>query len=145
MIDKFKIQFVKGLEGLKTEISLFQKEEDLWKTAPGISNSAGNLALHLIGNLNHFIGSQIGNTGYVRERDKEFSDKNVPIETILANIEKTIMMIENSFKNLNGETLKTLLKLNSAGELKTGVEVLLHLLFHFSYHLGQINYCRRLI
>ncbi len=145
MIDKFKNSFIKGLESLKTEISSFQKEESMWKLAPGISNSAGNLALHLVGNLNHFIGAQIGNTGYVRERDLEFSDKNVPRETILGSIEKTIGMIENSFKNLNDETLKTLLKLNTAGELKTGIEVLLHLLSHFNYHLGQINYCRRML
>jgi Protein of unknown function (DUF1572) len=144
MINHFKNQFVKGLESLKTEINLFETEEQLWVAKNGISNSAGNLALHLIGNLNHFIGAQVGNTGYVRERDKEFSDKNVPRATILGHIDNTIQMIENSFRNLNDETLKSLLKLNTAGELKTGVEVLLHLLAHLHYHIGQINYYRRL-
>lgn len=144
MIDKFKNSFVKGLESLKTEISLFQKEEDLWKPGPGISNSAGNLTLHLIGNLNHFIGAQLGKTGYIREREKEFSDKNIPAAELIFKIEATIKMINITFEQLTESTLKNAFPLNTLGENKTVDEALLILLAHLNYHLGQINYCRRL-
>src|SRR5476651_1681978 len=73
---------------LRSEINSFKDEANMWKTTNGISNSAGNLALHLIGNLNHFIGATLGNTGYVRKRDEEFSRKDVPREQVIAELDK---------------------------------------------------------
>ncbi|HEY5407636.1 MAG TPA: hypothetical protein VIJ92_11120 [Ginsengibacter sp.] len=70
--------FERDINKLIEEINLYKNEEDIWKIKEGISNSSGNLTLHLLGNLNHFIGATLGNTGYVRERDKEFSLKNIP-------------------------------------------------------------------
>ena len=68
---------------------LYKNEEDVWKIKEGISNSAGNLTLHLLGNLNHFIGATLGNTGYVRERDKEFSLKNIPRIQLVEDLKKS--------------------------------------------------------
>ena len=145
MIEQLKLQFVKGLESLKTELTLFKNENDLWVSKDGISNTAGNLALHLIGNINHFIGAQIGNNGFIREREKEFNDKNISVKVILENIDKTIQVVEKSFSGLTEENLHKLKNVNAAGEEKTGLVFLLHLIAHFNYHLGQINYYRRII
>jgi hypothetical protein len=70
--------YLSNLTKLKEELSAFKNETDLWHTQGDVKNSPGNLALHLTGNLKHFIGAQLGNTGYVRNRDKEFADKNIP-------------------------------------------------------------------
>jgi hypothetical protein len=97
--------FERDLNKLKEEINLYKEESNLWKIEKNISNSAGNLALHLIGNLNHFIGAVLGNTGYVRERDKEFSSVNIPRELIIQNIDATIIMVKNVLLNLSDEAL----------------------------------------
>jgi hypothetical protein len=97
--------FERDLNKLKEEINLYKEESNLWKIEKNISNSAGNLALHLIGNLHHFIGAVLGNTGYVREREKEFSAVNIPRELIIQNIDATIIMVKNVLLNLSDEAL----------------------------------------
>lgn len=79
---------------LSKEIGLYKEEQKIWITEQQIANSAGNLCLHLVGNLNGFIGTVIGNTGYIRERDREFSEKNVPRETLLRLVAGTATMID---------------------------------------------------
>ena len=137
--------FERDLGKLKEEISLYTNENNLWKTEKQISNSGGNLALHLIGNLNHFIGATLGNTGYVRERDKEFSDKNIPVQKILNNIDATIIVVKNTLSNLTAEDFEKVFPLEKHGQIVKTDFMLLHLLAHLEYHLGQINYHRRLI
>jgi uncharacterized damage-inducible protein DinB len=136
--------FQRELERLKVEIALFSNEEDLWKIRDGISNTAGNLALHLVGNLNHFIGATLGDTGYVRERELEFSNKNVPAPVIIDDIDKTMGMVKNVLSNLSDEDLEKDYPLEkSFGKVSTAY-LLIHLITHLNYHLGQINYYRRL-
>ena len=136
--------FERDLGKLKEEISLYTDENNLWKTEKQISNSGGNLALHLIGNLNHFIGATLGNTGYVRERDNEFSDKNIPVQKILDNIDATIIVVKNTLSNLTAEDFEKVFPLEKHGQIVKTDFMLLHLLAHLEYHLGQINYHRRL-
>lgn len=140
----FKNHFVQHLQSLTKEVRAYEREEDLWILKPGISNSAGTLTLHLVGNLNHFIGAQLGQTGYVRQREKEFSDRNVPRTELLAMLEKTQSMLEKTFDAMGAGTLEKVFPLSNFGENKTVHEVLLILLAHFNYHLGQVNYHRRL-
>ncbi len=80
MIETLSQLFLRDLEKLKTEISSFKDEKKIWEISGEIKNSAGNLCLHLCGNLQHFIGAVLGNSGYIRNRDAEFSRKNVPIQ-----------------------------------------------------------------
>jgi hypothetical protein len=146
MIKKALLEiFERDLGKLKEEISLYTNENNLWKTEKQISNSAGNLALHLIGNLNHFIGATLGNTGYVRERDKEFSDKNIPVQNILDSIDATIVVVKNTLNHLSIEDFEKVFPLEKHGQIVKTDFMLLHLLAHLEYHLGQINYHRRLI
>ncbi len=106
IIESLKTLYSRDLNKLKEEIEAYQKEETLWITDKNISNSAGNLCLHLVGNLNHFIGAQLGNTGYVRERDLEFSLKNVPRAELIEKVEATEIMINTVLSQLTEEDLK---------------------------------------
>ena len=138
--------FERDLTRLKEEISLYVDESKIWAVKREIKNSAGNLALHLLGNLNHFIGAILGNSGYVRNRDAEFSDKNVPRAEIISNIDKTIGVIKSTLSKISDEDLK---KDYPVKVLKDKVTMrteffLIHLSGHLNYHLGQINYHRRL-
>ena len=88
--------YKRDLIALKNEITAFEKESDLWKLSGTVNNSPGNLCLHLIGNLNHFFGSTLGNSEYVRNRDAEFADKNISKADLLKSIDETMVVIENS-------------------------------------------------
>ena len=145
MIETLQILFKRDLLKLKTEIESYQSEENIWKISQHISNSAGNLCLHLIGNLNHFIGAITGKTGYIRNRDAEFSLKAVPRTQLTEMIDNTILVIENTLNNLNEDDLKKEYPL-VVFEGKMSTEFFFtHLTAHLSYHLGQINYHRRLL
>ena len=137
--------FKRDLTKLKEEIQLYNKESNLWITDKLISNSAGNLALHLVGNLNHFIGTALGNTGYVRQRDLEFSLKNISVEELIKQINDTIMVVENTLSSLTQSDLDKEYEKNPFKEKMTTEYFLLHLSMHMAYHLGQVNYHRRLL
>ena len=137
--------FERDLQKLKTEINLYKNEDNLWVVKEGISNSAGNLCLHLLGNLNHFIGAALGNTGYIRHRDDEFSLKNVLRQDLILNIENCILIVNVALKSLSEEDLTKDFPFEKHGSIVSNTHMLLHLFGHLSYHLGQINYHRRLI
>jgi len=137
--------FERDLQKLITEINLYRDEDNLWLVKEGISNSAGNLCLHLVGNLNHFIGATLGDTGYVRYRDDEFSLKNIPRQDLLINIENCILIVKNTLAKLSAEDLQKDFPLEKHGETVSTTHMLVHLFGHLSYHLGQLNYHRRLL
>ncbi|MDR4955058.1 DinB family protein [Chryseobacterium sp. ES2] len=137
--------FNRDLNKLKTEIEAYQNEENLWKTDKNISNSAGNLTLHLVGNINHFIGAQLGNTGYIRHRELEFSLKDVPRAELIEKVQATIAMIDSVLPQLSEEDLKKEYPLIVFESKMTTDYFLIHLVAHLDYHLGQINYHRRLL
>lgn len=137
--------FERDLNKLKDEISLYKDENSLWILKNGISNSAGNLCLHLLGNLNHFIGATLGNTSYVRNRENEFTAKNIPVKDLLNNIDSTIEVIKETLAKLSAEDFEKDFPLEKHGKTVKTDFMLLHLITHFNYHLGQINYHRRLL
>jgi uncharacterized damage-inducible protein DinB len=137
--------FQRDLEKLKTEISSFKDEKNIWELSGDIKNSAGNLCLHLCGNLQHFIGAVLGNSGYIRNRDAEFTRKDVPIRELVAEIELTIKVVEKTLKELEEEILQKTYPINVLGFEMTTEFFLTHLTTHLNYHLGQINYHRRLL
>lgn len=137
--------FSRELNKLKTEIEAYKDENNLWLLKEGISNCAGNLCLHLIGNLNHFIGAVLGNTGYVRERELEFSLKNVPKTELIKQIDDVINVVENTLSKLSVDDFQTIYTAHPRQKNVTTELFLMHLITHLSYHLGQINYHRRLL
>lgn len=136
---------IRDLEKLKTEIEAYKTESNIWLVPEGISNSAGNLCLHLVGNLNHFIGAVLGNTGYVRQRDLEFSLKDVPRAELVEKIEGTIAMIGEVMDKITDEQLASEFPIVVFSKGDTTGYFLGHLATHLDYHLGQINYHRRLL
>lgn len=137
--------FIRDLTKLRTEIEAYQNEETIWKTDKNISNSAGNLALHLVGNLSHFVGAVLGNSGYVRNRDLEFSLKNIPKTELIQQIEKTTETVTITLENLSAEDLEKEFPGEPLGFTMTTGYFLIHLFGHLGYHLGQINYHRRML
>jgi uncharacterized damage-inducible protein DinB len=136
---------IRDLNTLRNEISSFEKEENLWKILPGIKNPAGILCSHICGNLNHFIGAMLGNSGYIRNRDNEFTQTGISKDNLIGLIDQTVKMIHESFTVITNELLQQKYPAPFAGkEVNTGV-LLLILITHLSYHLGQINYLRRIL
>ena len=145
MLEILSDLYLRDLEILKTEITSYKKEENLWIISGEILNSGGNLCLHLCGNLQHFIGAVLGNSGYVRNRDAEFSRKDVPIRELEAGINLTIEALKKTFMELKEDDLQKIYPVNVFGYEMTTEYLLIHMATHLSYHLGQINYHRRLL
>lgn len=138
--------YTRDLNKLKTEINSYQHEEALWRTDKSISNSGGgNLCLHLVGNLKHFFGAILGDSGYVRNREEEFSLKNIPRPELIQQIEETLHVVISTLHQLSEEDLAKEYPIEPLGYTMTTEYFLIHLFGHLSYHLGQINYHRRLL
>lgn len=145
MITTITNLYERDLNKLTEEINLFTKEENLWKVKEGISNSAGNLVLHLTGNLNYFIGTLLAKNGFVREREREFSEKNIPRSILTNEIQQIIPLVKNTLPNLPEEQLKQDFPVPLGGKVYVTEDLLVFLLAHFNYHLGQVNYLRRIL
>ncbi|MBF4485166.1 MULTISPECIES: DinB family protein [unclassified Flavobacterium] len=145
LIETLKSLFNRDLNKLKAEIESYQDENKIWAVDKNISNSAGNLCLHLIGNINTYIGAEIGKTTYIRDRPLEFSLKNIPKSELITKIEETIVVVNNTFDSLTETDLEAIYpQIVFEKEMTTGF-FLVHLSTHLAYHLGQINYHRRLL
>lgn len=145
MLSELTSLFEKDLNKLMEEISSYKNESDLWKIMPGISNPGGNLTLHLIGNLNHFIGATLGSTGYVRDRDKEFLLKDISRKQLTGDLKNTLLIVTNTLAALSKDDLEKDFPIPLNNKISSTGFTLIYLLGHFDYHLGQINYHRRLI
>ncbi len=133
------------LASLRDELLAYPNEADLWKVPPGIPNSGGNIALHLVGNLRFFIGTQFGATGFVRDRDAEFSSKHVPRAEIVKDVERTADEVTRALATLDPALLEKPFPVEVGGhKIQTGL-FLQHLASHLAYHLGQIDYHRRVV
>lgn len=136
--------FERDLLTLKDEINNFKTEDNIWRKADGISNSAGTLVLHLLGNLNFTIGTQLGGTGYVRNREQEFLLTGVPRQKLIADIEEVITIVKNSLQGVSQHKLDETYPLEMFGKKSTAY-YLTHFYGHLTYHIGQINYLRRIL
>lgn len=137
--------YERDLDKLKAEIEGYSDEADLWKTADGITNSAGTLCLHLTGNLRHFFGAILGGSGYVRDRDAEFASRNVPRNEMLADIDEAKEIVLGTLAGLTEADLDKPYPVEVFGHPMTTGYFLTHLSTHFNYHLGQLNYHRRIL
>lgn len=145
LIETLKALFNRDLNKLKIEIESYQSENQLWVIDKNISNSAGNLCLHLIGNINTYIGAELGKTGYIRDRPLEFSLKDIPKSELISKIDATILVVNNALDSLTEADLEAIYpQIVFEKEMTIGY-FLVHLSTHLAYHLGQINYHRRLI
>ncbi|OOG19985.1 DinB superfamily protein [Sphingobacterium sp. CZ-UAM] len=145
LVKTLKSLFYRDLNRLKTEIASYSKEENIWIVDRSIANSAGNLCLHLIGNLQTYIGAEIGKTGYIRNREAEFALRDIPRTVLLDGIDDTIRVVDQALDKLEEDDLAAEYPILVFDEMTTTEYLLVHLTTHLTYHLGQINYHRRLL
>jgi hypothetical protein len=135
----------RDLRTLRREIETYLEEQDLWREVPGIANVGGTLALHLTGNIQHYLGTRLGGAAYVRNRPAEFARRGVPRSELLGEVDAAHVALQAA---LNAGHVTDLLadfpEVVSGARVETG-EYLIHLVAHFAYHLGQIDYHRRLV
>ena len=133
----------RDLRALRREIEAYPDEDSLWLQPAGTSNSAGTLALHLAGNVQHYLGARLGATGYVRDRPAEFARRNVPRTEVIQQIEaarQSLAAAASVGSDLPGDFPEVIGNLR----FETG-DYLIHLVSHFAFHLGQIDYHRRVV
>ena len=137
--------FDRDLQRLEEEISLYPSDEAIWRLSGEIKNTPGNLCLHLCGNLQHYIGTNLGRTSYIRNRDNEFAVKDVPKDQLIAEVQKTRQVVRETLETLKPSILENEYPEKVYDYPMTTAYFLIHLTTHLSYHLGQINYHRRIL
>jgi hypothetical protein len=146
MLNKVLAEFYeRDIGKLIEEVNLFKNEENLWRTQGSIKNSSGNLVLHIIGGLNHFFGATLAHTGYVRNRDQEFITKGVAGKELIAELEKLIPLINKTINAVTPEQMEAEFPIFFDKQGTSHRYVLTQLLLHLNYHLGQVNYLRRVL
>jgi len=135
--------YERDIHKLAEEVKLFKDEKNIWKVYGSVKNTSGNLVLHIIGGLNYFIGANLGQTGYVRNRQQEFALKGVDRATLVAQLEALIPMIHATFAGLGQEQMEGKYTIMFDDADNSTSYVLIQLLLHLNYHLGQVNYLRR--
>ena len=137
------VLFRRDLRCFIREVEAFPDDATLWRTVPGISNSAGNLALHVAGNLRSFVGAVLGGTGYQRDREQEFSRREGSRADVVAALEGAVIEVETGLKAVTEASLAAPFPMEVGGlRLVTG-RFLVHLASHLAFHLGQADYLRR--
>jgi hypothetical protein len=133
------------LQTLRRELEAYPDERQIWQEVPGLPNTAGTLALHLAGNLQHYIGARWGGTGYVRDREAEFARRGVTRAELLGEIERARAGVAAGLAAIDGRALDADYPETIAqSRIRTG-EYLMHLSVHFAYHLGQLDSHRRMV
>ncbi len=144
MIHDLKNLLLRDLASLRREVEQYPDEAALWRPLPGITNPGGNLALHVAGNLRFFIGDQLGHSGYVRDREREFSIRDLPREQLLKELDSAARAVDGVLGALDPAVLDQDFPSPMGGKRLLTRQVLLTLLAHLGYHLGQVNYHRRM-
>lgn len=142
--DDFRAVLLRDLEGLQREVAMYPDDASLWLTAEGVTNSAGNLALHIAGNIQHFIGHALGATAYRRDRDAEFGRRSGSREEIVAELGHAIAAVNDVLPRLSDAQLDATFDAHPGVSVSTR-RFLLHLCTHTAFHLGQVGYLRRML
>jgi uncharacterized damage-inducible protein DinB len=141
-----KSAYLDELEKMRDEVKKAASpltEEEFWKKPLEPGNSVGHLVLHLTGNLSHFIGAQLGKTGYVRDREKEFTNAAPPAKDVaLAGLDDAVATVRRVVEGLTAEQLAAP---HPEARLGGVMAALIHLYGHFALHRGQISYIVRLV
>jgi len=145
VVEVLRKVYNRDLLKLKQELELYKNEANIWKVEKDILNPAGNLCLHLVGNLNTYFGAVLGNTGYIRNRDLEFSQKGVSRDELIRKTQDAMHVVDKVLASMTDDQLKEEYPLLYNNEKVTSEYFLIHLATHLSYHLGQVNYHRRLL
>jgi uncharacterized damage-inducible protein DinB len=137
------VLFRRDLRCFIREVEAFPDDATLWRTVPGIRNSAGNLALHVAGNLRSFVGAVLGGTGYQRDRERELSQQEGSRADVIAALEGAVLEVETGLKALTEASLAAPFPMVVGGLQPATGRFLMHLASHLAFHLGQAGYLRR--
>ncbi|MFM8532398.1 MAG: DinB family protein [Acidimicrobiia bacterium] len=137
--------YARDLQRLIQEIQAFPDTATLWQTAPGVSNAAATLALHLEGNLREFVGRQMGQIAFKRDRPLEFSARGVEQAELIARLEAVRDSIPPVIAALTDAELAAPNSELYMGQPISRHQFLVHLNGHLNYHLGQVDYLRRFL
>lgn len=145
-IKALKELFERDLKKLKQEIELYRDDATLWKIENSIKNSGGNLCLHLVGNLKTYIGNGLAQIGYIRQRDLEFSDRNVDRSKLYELIDETMEIVNLGLSKVtDAQLIESNFPMIIWKKETSMAYTLIHIHSHLTYHLGQINYHRRIL
>jgi hypothetical protein len=140
-----RTQILRELDGFIREVEACPDDTSLWAVAPGVTNSVGNLALHVAGNLQHFVGSILGQTGYVRNREHEFACREGSRAEVVAELTRAREVVDNTLARVTQADLDKDYPEPLAGNTINTATFLVHLGAHLAFHLGQAGYLRRLV
>ncbi|NUQ21969.1 MAG: DUF664 domain-containing protein [Gemmatimonadaceae bacterium] len=133
------------LYALRRGVEAYPDDASLWRAVPGIANVGGTLVLHLCGNLQHFIGAVLGGSGYRRDREAEFSRREVSRAVLIAEIDAAIAAVARGLDATSDATLGTRYPEKVGGREVMTADMLVHSTAHLAYHLGQFDYHRRIV
>jgi hypothetical protein len=145
LLETLRILLQRELATVRRSIEAYPDEQSIWGVRPGLPNTAGTLALHLAGNLQHYFGALLGKTGYVRHRDLEFSRRDVPRKELLAGLDAAKLAIDAGMKSVTMERLSETYPEQLGGHTLTIGEVVFDMESHLAFHLGQLDYHRRVV
>ena len=145
MLQELIALYDRDLKALRKEIESYSEDARIWQLADGINNPGGNVFLHLMGNLNTFFGAVYANTAYVRDRPLEFSARDIPRTTLLKMLDEIHPIVLQVLRNFPANKLGDIYPIRIFDEEKSNGYIFIHLETHLAYHLGQINYHRRLL
>jgi hypothetical protein len=143
LLRDLRILLLRDLRAFRREIELFPDDESPWRPVPGIANSAANLALHSAGNLQYFVGSLLGDTGYRRDRDAEFGRRSGTRADLAAELGRAAADVDRVLGALLPQRLSEPFPETLRGLQASTGTILLHLSTHLAFHLGQAGYHRR--
>ena len=133
------------LRAIVRELNAYQTEDQVWALPPGLPNSGGTLALHAAGNLQHFIGAVLGGSSYVRDRDAEFQRRNVPRSELVEELQSAEASVRETLQRMDSAVLDEMYPMPVANRRLTTSDFLGHLATHLAYHVGQIDFHRRIV
>jgi hypothetical protein len=136
---------IRELEGFQREIEMFPDDDSVWAVEPGVSNAAGNLALHVAGNLRHFVGLKLGGVAYARDRGAEFSRRSGTRRELVAELSRAIDVVRDVLPGLTADQLEAPFDEAAPGAHVPMHRFLVHLCAHAAYHVGQAGYLRRIV
>jgi Protein of unknown function (DUF1572) len=145
LLENLKVIYLREIATLERELGMYPDDASVWKILPGLPNSAGTLFLHLTGSLQHFFGTVLGNTAYQRDRDAEFTKRNVSRQELSQQLEAARLAVLAGFANLTEDQLEQTFPFRYADSAFSIEITLLQFSSHLAYHLGQIDYHRRMV
>ena len=146
MLNKLLADFYeRDIRKLKEEVTMFKDEANLWRIQGSVRNPAGNLVLHIVGGTHYLIGATLAKTGYVRNRDLEFTQRDIDRNILVAGLDELIPLVRQTLEPMTPEDMESEYPFMFDGAMNSKAYVLTQLLVHLNYHLGQVNYIRRML